>query len=92
MAQATLREEDRPLHQPAVAQADPAWFSCRKSSDCEVVKGLCSEPQAVNRLFLADFTTYRNRMNQMTECAENAKTVKTDPPQCLRSRCVLNPY
>jgi hypothetical protein len=76
---------------PEVVEADPAWFACQKDADCKTLKGPCSQPQAVNSHFETDFTVYRDRMNQMIECVENAKTEVMAPPKCLKNRCALNP-
>lgn len=84
-----IQDESRSM-QPDVVKADPAWFACQKNADCVVVKGPCSEPQALNFRFETDFAVYRQRLEKMIDCMENARLPVTDPPQCLKNRCTLN--
>ncbi len=90
---AAIPESD-PSKQPDLVEADPAWFACQQNMDCQVVEGMCGEPQAINIHFLTDYSGYRNRMNQMVECAVKGKGTRQatqKPPKCLENRCVLEP-
>ncbi len=74
---------------PAVVQADPAWFACRSDADCQVEKGLCYAPQAVNKAFVAQFQLYRDQMNQQIDCTVLAPVSAVAKAQCVKQRCAI---
>ena len=74
---------------PQVVQADPAWFGCKADTDCQVEKGLCDSPQAVNKAFLSLFQIYRDHMNQQVDCTVFAPVVVNAKAQCVKQRCAI---
>lgn len=74
---------------PEVVQANPAWFGCKADADCQVEKGLCDSPQAVNKAFISLFQTYRDHMNQQVDCTVFAPALVNIKAQCVKQRCAI---
>jgi|GEM_PF-2831288 len=74
---------------PAVVQAEPTWFACRSDNDCQVEKGLCYAPQAVNKAFIPQFKVYRDQMNQQIDCTVLAPVSAASKAQCVKRRCAI---
>lgn len=49
------------------------WDSCRKDTDCIVVKGPCYMPKAIRKEATDDFEAYKEKVEQTYACAVDGR-------------------
>lgn len=72
-------------------QSAPSFVSqCKLDTDCEVQRGPCNNPYAVNKKLIHFFTSWSNYQKRFYGCFKNSQSVRRSiNTLCLHEECKL---